>query len=401
MAFNLKLVEDLFYEPLDPAKAEMIIEDMIPLGLTLIAGAPKSCKSWLMLDMCLAVANGKTFLGKETRACDVAYFCLEDREHRLQNRVLDLGVAPGQHFHYYDNALRLDQGFLKELEETLDTHSKIRLVVIDTLQKIRSDDSGTSTANQYGKDDAEISKLKALADKHGIAIVCVHHLRKMPDKRDPVNEILGSAAMSSVPDQILILKKDRFQTCGELSSVGRDTPQWKMVLKFEELRWHLLKIETEEEIARAQIPEVLYRIVDMVQQCGTWTGTTTQLLEAVGETQMPPNLLSASITKFYYEVFYPAEISTTTTRTSSERLRILSYHPRSEEDEEGGIPGEVDPSDIHVGAPQDVLTTQSCDHPSEDDHRSPSQHRTKFGSWKEFIAGAKQTIAKAGASDAE
>ena len=65
MAFKLISAEELFYQPLDPARAEMIIEDMIPQGLTLIAGAPKSGKSWMMLDMCLAVSSGRSFLGRK------------------------------------------------------------------------------------------------------------------------------------------------------------------------------------------------------------------------------------------------------------------------------------------------------------------------------------------------
>ena len=93
MAFKLISAEELFYQPLDPAKAEMIIEDMIPQGLTLIAGAPKSGKSWMMLDMCLAVSSGRSFLGRKTLRCEVAYFPLEDQEERVKKRMLDLGEA--------------------------------------------------------------------------------------------------------------------------------------------------------------------------------------------------------------------------------------------------------------------------------------------------------------------
>lgn len=337
MAFKLIQAEELFYEPLDPAKAEMIVEDMIPQGLTLLAGAPKSCKSWMMLDMCLAVSSGRSFLGRRTLPCEVAYFPLEDQMERLKKRLLDLGEAPTPSLHICTERKSLEQGFLKELQETLKEHPRIRMVVIDTLQKIRGDGSGTSTANQYSKDDAEISKLKTFADDHGIAIVCVHHLRKMPDKRDPVNEILGSAAMSGVPDQVLLLKKDRHQTHGELSSVGRDSPQWKMLLKFDDLRWHLIKEESEEEIAEEEIPEVLYRIADLVRDCGERTGTATQLLQAAEETQMLPNMLSAKISRFYYDVLQSAGITMTQKRTSSERLMTLIYHPQTEDDESADV----------------------------------------------------------------
>ena len=330
MAFKLISAEELFYQPLDPARAEMIIEDLIPQGLTLIAGAPKSGKSWMMLDMCLAVSSGRPFLGRRTLPCEVAYFPLEDQEERVKKRILDLGEAPTPALHICTERKSIEQGFLKELRETLQEHPGIRMVVIDTLQKIRDDGSGTSTANQYSKDDAEISKLKTFADNHGIAIVCVHHLRKMPDKRDPVNEILGSAAMSSVPDQILLLKKARGQIHGELSAIGRDSPQWRMTLEFEKVRWKLIKEETEQEIAQEEIPEVLYRITNFIRERGEWTGTASQLLEAAGEKEMQPNMLSAKISKFYYTVFYPAGITMTQKRTASERLMTLTYQPEPE-----------------------------------------------------------------------
>ena len=152
----------------------------------------------------------------------------------------------------------------------------------------------------------------------------------MPDKRDPVNEILGSAAISSVPDQILLLKKDRRQTHGELSAIGRDSPQWRMILELENVRWKLIKEETEQEIAQEEIPEVLYRITDFIRERGEWTGTASQLLEAAGDKEMQPNMLSAKISKFYYTVFYPAGITMTQKRTASERLMTLTYQPEPE-----------------------------------------------------------------------
>lgn len=328
MTFKLTNAEDLFYQPLDQKDTEMIVEDLIPQGLTLLAGAPKSCKSWMMLDMCLAVSSGEPFLGKETKKCEVLYFSLEDKEARLQRRLLELGKAPPPGMHICLERKSLEEGFPSDLIDTIEEHPGIRLVIIDTLQKIRDDGGGVSTANQYSKDDSDISRLKRVADRLHIAIVCVHHLRKMQDRRDPVNEILGSTAMSGVPDQILLLKKDRFQTNGELSAVGRDSAQWKMLLRFDEFRWHLIKIETEEELAKEQVPDILYTIADMVKSKGTWTGTATGLLEAVGETEMQPNVLSAKMTKFYYDVFYPENISMTSKRTANERLMTLTYTPQ-------------------------------------------------------------------------
>lgn len=333
MAFKLKRAEDFFYEPLSQERSEMIVEDLIPKGLTILAGAPKSCKSWMALDLSLAVSSGRPFLGKKTKACGVIYFAFEDGETRVKRRTLDLAEMPDHRLCICTEQKPLDEDFIKELDETLGDNGEFGLVIIDTLQKIRGGSNNTSAANQYGNEYAEISQLKTYADRKGISIVCIHHLRKKRDRLDPVNEILGSSAMSGVPDQILLLKKDRLQTCGELSAIGRDVPQWKMILRFEDLRWQLIKVETEEELLKEEIPEILCRIAEMVGTVGRWTGTASQLLAEMHETDMPPNVLSAKMSRYYYEVFFPSGISMSSRRTARERQLVLTCEgPKEDSD---------------------------------------------------------------------
>lgn len=52
---------------------------LIPEGVTILGGKPKIGKSWLALDMCLAVAAGRTCLGDTVPIeGDVLYAALED-----------------------------------------------------------------------------------------------------------------------------------------------------------------------------------------------------------------------------------------------------------------------------------------------------------------------------------
>ena len=91
---NFKSAEELFYNPVEGGKPDMIVDGLIPTGLTIIAGAPKSCKSWLMLRLALSVSLGEPFLGHDVKKCDVAYYALEDTDARLKCRLLDIGTAP-------------------------------------------------------------------------------------------------------------------------------------------------------------------------------------------------------------------------------------------------------------------------------------------------------------------
>ena len=77
-------------------------------------------------------------------------------------------------------------------------------------------------------------------------------------------------------------------------------------------------------MAKKEVPEILYRITDMIKDAGHWEGTATELLSTMGETEMKPNTLSARISTFYYDVLYPAGVRMRIKRTAMERLMIFT-----------------------------------------------------------------------------
>ena len=60
------------------APLPFVVEDLLPQGLHLLAGAPKIGKSWLALWLCLCTAQGKPLWNFATKPCEVLYLCLED-----------------------------------------------------------------------------------------------------------------------------------------------------------------------------------------------------------------------------------------------------------------------------------------------------------------------------------
>ena len=83
------------YEPVS-----FVVDDLLPQGLHLLAGAPKIGKSWLALWLCLCAAQGKPLWTFATRPCEVLYLCLEDSFQRIQSRLFDLteDAPPTLHF---------------------------------------------------------------------------------------------------------------------------------------------------------------------------------------------------------------------------------------------------------------------------------------------------------------
>lgn len=184
---DLKIInaDNLLYTSL--GETEFIIEEILPIGLHIFCGAPKVGKSWLMLDLCIKVSKGEELWNLKTNQCDVLYLALEDTHQRLQKRLFRLTDEIGSNFHIAIESNKITNGLVMQLEQALKQYSNIRLVVIDTLQKIRKQSNDINYSADYG----EISLLKAFADKNKIAIILVHHLRKQDDS-DVFNKISGT-----------------------------------------------------------------------------------------------------------------------------------------------------------------------------------------------------------------
>ena len=66
------------------------VDTLLPHGLSILGGAPKVGKSWLVLDLCVHVAKGEPIWNLPTQQSAVLYLCLEDSEKRVQQRLLTI-----------------------------------------------------------------------------------------------------------------------------------------------------------------------------------------------------------------------------------------------------------------------------------------------------------------------
>jgi hypothetical protein len=174
-----------------------IVPDYIPEGLTVFAGRPKIGKSWLMLGVALGVARGTEALGKPVIKGTVLYCGLEDGKRRMQDRVRKIlghaikGWPPN--FYFRRRLEPLDQGGLAMLEQWLKKHPDHRLVVIDTLGRVRGMKRKNEAPYQY--DYRLLAALHQLAEQYRIAIVVVHHVRKA-DADDVLDTISGTTGIA-------------------------------------------------------------------------------------------------------------------------------------------------------------------------------------------------------------
>jgi RecA-family ATPase len=142
-------------------------------------------KTWLALDFGIAVSTGGKALGtNEVQQGDVLYLALEDNRRRLQKRLslLHQGATALERLHIALEWPRLDDGGVEKLEAFLIEHPETRLVVIDTLKKVRPRVSGDRSV--YEVDYEALEPLIPLAATYGISILVIHHSRKA-EAEDP------------------------------------------------------------------------------------------------------------------------------------------------------------------------------------------------------------------------
>ncbi len=229
--------EQLQRAPYSPVP--FLVDELIPEGLHILAGAPKIGKSWLALWLCLCVSQGQALWNFATTQGEALYLSLEDSFQRIQTRLFDLTEDAPPTLHFAIMADTLKRGLEQQIEQFLTDHPDTKLVVIDTLQRVR----GTgSDSNLYANDYQDIGLLKKLADKQHIAILLIHHLRKLHDD-DPMNMISGSTGLSGAADSAFVLQKNaRSANAASLHCTGRDIPDrtLKLELGEDDHVWKLL-----------------------------------------------------------------------------------------------------------------------------------------------------------------
>lgn len=266
--------ETLMTTPMQPLK--FIVQGLLPQGLHVLAGSPKIGKSWLSLWICLQVSKGENVWGLATSKCEVLYLCLEDSFARIQSRLFEITDEAPPTLHFAIASDTIGRGLENQIESFISGHLGTGLIVVDTLQKVRR--AVYTNINPYAADYDDINALKQIADKHKIAIVLVHHLRKTTDA-DPLNMISGTSGIAGCADGNFVLQKDkRTGNTATLTCTGRDIEERELFLEFnrENFTWELIESL---EADRLIIPDEILLLSEYIKLNGIFTGTATELAE--------------------------------------------------------------------------------------------------------------------------
>ena len=280
---------DTLYPPRSP-----VVDGFLYGGTYLFVGAPKVGKSFFMGQLAYHVAMGLPLWDYPVRKGTVLYLALEDDYARLQRRLSQMfGVESADNLYFATQAKTLKEGLDGELEEFVKQHKDARLIIIDTLQKVR--EVGGETFS-YSNDYEIVTKLKAFSDKYGICLLVVHHTRKM-ESGDSFDMISGTNGLLGAADGAFIMqKKKRTDNTAVLDIVGRDQPDQELTIEFDQERciWKFKKAETE---LWKQPPNLLLEAINefLAEGRPEWEGTATELLKQLPDMQLSANVLSRKL----------------------------------------------------------------------------------------------------------
>ena len=247
---------------MDLPEPRHIVAGLFAEGSGILAGRPKIGKSWFALQLALSVARGDDLFDHATLGGDVLYLALEDNKRRLRSRIskaFGTGDVPARLW-LHTEWERLDRGGLEALDEWLTNAELPRLVIIDTLAKVKP--RRPRNADPYEHDHEVMSMLTTLAGKHGVLIILIHHTRKAVSD-DFIDSVTGTLGLSGGTDATIVLARTRGQTDATLSITGRDVDEQELALEFDAdtCLWRLMgdADEYRQTKARIDVLEVMRR----------------------------------------------------------------------------------------------------------------------------------------------
>jgi RecA-family ATPase len=268
-----------------------IIEGLLFSGVYIFAGAPKIGKSFFMAQLGYHISNGINLWDYQVSKGNVLYLALEDDYSRLQKRLSRMfGTDSTDDFQFATHAKNLSDGLDAQLKRYVHENKNTKLIIIDTLQKIR--ELGGEKYS-YASDYDIVTQLKKFADYHNICILVVHHTRKQ-GAEDSFETISGTNGLLGAADGGFIMqKKKRTDNKATLEIIGRDQQDQRLHLLFdrEHCIWQLT--ETETELWKEPPDPILKCVVRIVTpKSPVWTGSASELIANIDGLDIQPNVLT-------------------------------------------------------------------------------------------------------------
>lgn len=328
-----------------------VVDELLPEGLSVLVAPPKFGKSWMSLQLAVAVASGEEFLNCPTRKGTVVYLALEDSERRLQNRLtyfVSDDKTPPENLHIVTQAARIGNGLEEEIKNFVERNPGTVLIIIDVLANVRPPSSRQD--NAYYQEYSIMGRFKEIADRYKLSILVIHHTRKATDTSDPVNNISGTNGISGSCDTIFTIEREsRNAPTSILNVTGRDVQPQEITIRRDPDDQHWYRANP---IPQTTDP-TLKRIIALLQMRPEgWEGTALEFLKTTGDSNPSVNdakSFGRHVAKLQNKLFHEGinYENRRSSRGTLHKFSLMNQPERKEGDKSNGHEG--DKGDIPRG----------------------------------------------------
>lgn len=279
-----EILEQDFPEP------EWVVPGLIPQGqVTVFAGKPKIGKSWWVFGAALAVVEGgKAFNhGEDCEQGSALYLALEDTPRRLKSRGWKMlksrgdlhGLKAPEYLHIATSCPTINQGAVKMMDAWLEAHQDCKLIVIDTLAKIK--DARKQNGDIYAEDYQSVQELIELAHRRNVGILVVTHCRKMAGE-DVLDEINASTGLMGAAEALIVMRRQRGEDTATLHVTGKDVDEQELAMQFDGESGHWSILGDAQDYARSKEQEEILEILDALDGEASPAEVAKEFFETTG-----------------------------------------------------------------------------------------------------------------------
>jgi hypothetical protein len=212
---------------------------MSPAEMSVWWGAPKCGKSFLMLHVAYAIAQGRNVFGRRVKACSVLYVAAEG-EAGLAGRLRairdEFGAAPRFHLIAQPVDLLHNGGDLESVNKAAqDPRINARLIVLDTLARMLAggDENGPEDMGRF------IANVGAMRQCTGAHVAVIHHGTKNPSGSTP----RGHGSLIGAADLVIEIAKADGGSRTATVTAAKDDPDGATM----GFRLHVVELGTDQD----------------------------------------------------------------------------------------------------------------------------------------------------------
>ena len=282
---GLNDIMDTTYE-----KQPALIDGFLFNGIYILAGAPKTGKSFLMEQIAYHVSIGKPLWDLTVQQGTVLYLALEDPMENIQERMYWMfGPEGSDKLRFASWPCSIGNGLTDRLAAFLKKYEDTRLIIIDTFQRIRDTDNGSYS---YSADYQTIQTLRSFIAPYRLCLILVHHTRKQPSTQC-FDLISGTNGLMGACDGAYLLQKGHYtDQKATLHMSVRNSASQTFYLKRDPatLRWELEKVQ--ESLPKPPPNPVLEAVSNLVTaEAPEWRGSPAELAATLQQ-DLSPNALT-------------------------------------------------------------------------------------------------------------